>query len=88
MPTLTVHFFAGAAQASGCERADVPFDTAMTIYEGALQAGLKQGAHKDDLSKVLSVSSFLVDGTLHKGSTVLNTPADTRVDVLPPFAGG
>jgi len=39
------------------------------------------------LARVLSVSSFLVDGTVCRSATAA-LPDGATVDVLPPFAGG
>jgi molybdopterin synthase sulfur carrier subunit len=81
--TVTVRYFAGAAAA-----AEVPEET-VTLPSPAIVSGL--GAelvrrHGAGLARVLAAASFIVDETaagpdrpLHDGS---------RIDVLPPFAGG
>lgn len=80
---VTVRFFAGAAQAAGVDSAQVTATAHQTLRE------IAQAASNNDLSPILKVSSFLVDGALADGDTPLGESADGRqVDVLPPFAGG
>ncbi|WP_127842491.1 MoaD/ThiS family protein [Actinomyces wuliandei] len=82
--TLTLRYFAAAADAAGCaeERLEVPAGTTL--------AGLREALAGRSLAmaQVVSVSSYLVNS--------LSTPSDAltplvdgdAVDVLPPFAGG
>ena len=80
---VTVRFFAGAAQAAGVDSARVAADANQTLRE------IAQAASSNDLSQILEVSSFLVDGALADGDTPLGeSAANGQLDVLPPFAGG
>jgi len=76
---VTVRFFASARAAAG-----TPEATLAVADLDALRAGLteKFGA---DLARVLSISSFLVDGVVARGGPLAEGAV---VDVLPPFAGG
>lgn len=78
-----VRYFAGAKAAVG--RASDAFDHADASTIGALIATV--AARHDDSSAVLARCSFLVDGVSTRDSA---TPLvdGSRVDVLPPFAGG
>lgn len=77
----TVRFFAAARAAAGATEEQV---AAASL--DALIATLV-ARHGDDLARVLTVSSFLVDGAAwHDRAAPL--PAASTVDVLPPFAGG
>ena len=80
---VTVRFFAGAAQAAGVDSARVPAAANQTLRE------IAQIASSADLTNILEVSSFLVDGALTDGDTPLGESATNgQLDVLPPFAGG
>ncbi|VEI13181.1 MoaD/ThiS family protein [Trueperella bialowiezensis] len=52
----------------------------------ASEPGAGNPAGNERLSRVLELSSFLVNGVRAESADVL--PADADVDVLPPFAGG
>ena len=71
---LTVHYFAAARAAAGVV-VQLGKD-----HTGTTAAGMS-------LKEVLGRCSFLIDGA---GNTVMDSPLAgvTRVDVLPPFAGG
>ena len=79
---LTVRYFAGARAAAGGPRSE-QIDAA-TLNE--LVRTLTD-RHGERLALVLKAASFLVDGvTCHDPEAAL--PAETTVDILPPFAGG
>jgi sulfur-carrier protein len=80
---LTVRYFAGArAAAGGLATESVPAGLTLARLTDELAA-----RHGAPLARVLTVASFLVDGTTcHDRDVVL--PAGSTVDVLPPFAGG
>jgi molybdopterin converting factor small subunit len=78
---LTVRYYAAARAATGVAEEVMP---AATL--DALRATLVD-AHGDQLAKVLSVASFLVDGVAWRDPNA-PLPAGSTVDVLPPFAGG
>lgn len=80
--TVTVRFFAGAAEAAGQEQELVAADAAATV--GDLRALL--GARDAELARVLGLCSVLVGGTRSEDDRPL--AAGDTVDVLPPFAGG
>ena len=75
---ITVRYFAGARAAAGTPQADLP--------DGISLADLTAQADAQ-LSKVLSASSFLVDGVSWRDRE-RPLPAGCTLDVLPPFAGG
>lgn len=77
--TVTVRFFAGAAEAAGHEE-----ETLAAATVGELRALLS--ARDAELARVLGLCSVLVGGERAEGDRAL-APGDT-VDVLPPFAGG
>ncbi|WP_441435340.1 MoaD/ThiS family protein [Arthrobacter sp. RAF14] len=80
-PPSTLATDDGAAPSAG------PF-TLGALLE-AVQAAERPGAAADapELSRVLSRSSFLINGVAAKDHAKPLSPGDT-VDVLPPFAGG
>lgn len=79
---MEVNFYAGAAEAAGRK------STALALGEvtGAdLVEHLTEGNER--LARVMTCCTLLVDGlTLRDLDQPL--PADARIDVLPPFAGG
>ncbi len=77
--TVTVRYFAGAAEAAGCEQEDVAAGSV-----GELRALLS--ARDPELARVLGLCAVLVGGERSEADRAL-APGDT-VDVLPPFAGG
>lgn len=85
MATITVRYFAAAAEAAGRDQeqliADGP-DGLSTV--GALRAELL-GRYGDPMAKVLRSGSFLVDGKVSRDDS---RPLGETVDILPPFAGG
>lgn len=74
-----VRYFAAAAEAAGVEEETLE---ALTVGELKRQLTEKYG---EPMKKVLASGSFLVDGVVSRDDTL---PIGTRVDVLPPFAGG
>ncbi|MBB6039943.1 molybdopterin converting factor small subunit [Phytomonospora endophytica] len=76
---MTVRFFAAARAAAG-----TPETTLAAADLDTLRAGLAE-KFGGELARVLSVSSFLVDGVVARGGPLAE---GTVVDVLPPFAGG
>ena len=77
---VDVRYFAAAADAAGVLEESLP--TVATV--GALRAVLIE-RYGDAMTRVLAAGSFLVDGVVSRDdSRVLGS----RVDVLPPFAGG
>lgn len=83
MVSVEIHYWAGAAAATGVEAETV----AATSVADALTNAV--ATHGPALQRVLNVSSILVDGvrTAPMDQTAgLTEPV--RVEVLPPFAGG
>ncbi|WP_309615024.1 MoaD/ThiS family protein [Salinibacterium sp.] len=77
---VDVRYFAAAADAAGVLEESLP--AVATV--GALRAVLIE-RYGDAMARVLAAGSFLVDGVVSRDdSRVLGS----RVDVLPPFAGG
>jgi molybdopterin converting factor small subunit len=75
--TVTVRFFAGAAQAAGGSTRDATLaDVTSAIADDA----------DEPLAKVLAVATWLVGGARAEAGTAI--PAGAVVDCLPPFAGG
>lgn len=79
---MDITYYAGAADAAGTNTA--------RLDVGALTADemrTRLGAGDETLASVLASCSLLVEGALVRdGETLI--PADARVDLLPPFAGG
>jgi molybdopterin converting factor small subunit len=75
---ITVRYFAGARAAAGVSVAE--------LAGGISIAELTAGAGPE-LAKVLSASSFLVDGVAWRDRDAA-IPDGCTLDVLPPFAGG
>lgn len=78
--TITVRYFAAAADAAGREEEQLPVVSTV----GELKAVLV-GRYGDAMARVLASGSFLVDGVVSRDD---NRVLGARVDVLPPFAGG
>ena len=87
---VDVHFFAAARDAAGCAHTsltntDVPatlgdlLQYLSTTFTGTTGAGTS-------MAEVLGRCSFLLDGKSATAETPLS--GVSRVDVLPPFAGG
>ena len=78
---VTVRYFAGARAAAGVDSEN---RDAASLDE---LVGQIVGDHGEELGRVLTACSFLVDGTTTRDRATALTPGAT-VDVLPPFAGG
>ena len=80
----TVRYFAGARAAAGVSEEAVPIAAGASVHDLLEEL---VGRHGEGLAKVLSASSFLLDGVAVRDRDV--TLRDGVVlDVLPPFAGG
>ncbi len=79
---VTVRYFAAAAEAAGCEEEQVSVDPDATL--GDLRTLLEQ-RYGPSMDAVLRSGSFLVDRVVRRDP---GHPLGSRVDVLPPFAGG
>jgi molybdopterin synthase sulfur carrier subunit len=75
---ITVRYFAGARKAAGVQAAVVAGGTSVAELTAAAQP---------ELAKVMSASSFLVDGVAWRDRDAA-LPDGCTLDVLPPFAGG
>ena len=76
---MLVRYFAAAAEAAGVEE-----ETLDATTVGALRS-LLADRYGTPMERVLASGSFLVDGVVSRDPAVA---LGTRVDVLPPFAGG
>ena len=87
---VDVHFFAAARDAAGCthtnlDGSDVPATLGELItYLSAIFTGTTGAG--TPMAGVLQRCSFLIDGKSGTAETPL--AQGSRVDVLPPFAGG
>lgn len=82
-PTRTevvVRYFAAAAEAAGREEERMP--PVATVGELRVELVARYG---EAMARVLASGSFLVDGVVSRDDA---RSLGTRVDVLPPFAGG
>jgi len=85
MSTITVRYFAAAAEAAGRDQEQLTVGGADAVSTvGALRAELL-ARYGEPMAKVLKSGSFLVDGTVSRDDA---HPLGTTVDILPPFAGG
>ena len=78
-----MRYYAGAAAAAGVEEESVELPTGSDV--AGLRTRLAQA--RPALAPVLAVSTVLVDGT-PASDPAHGLDGATRVDVLPPFAGG
>ncbi len=76
----TIRYWAAARAAAGTS--EEPYDGA-TLGEVLDMAAV---AHGDELARVFTVASFLIDGTRSARDAALAGGA--TIEVLPPFAGG
>lgn len=84
MPTVVLHYWAGARAAAGVEREQYE---ARSVADALAQAGKSSG--RTAVAAVLDASSFLVEGvTQHVHDLDIALATDIVVEVLPPFAGG
>lgn len=79
MHEVTVRYWAAAQAAAGTHEERLSAAALEQLRDAALHA-------HPALAPVLKVASFLLDGRRIDGSAAL--PADSVVEVLPPFAGG
>ena len=85
MATITVRYFAAAAEAAGRDQELLTSDGPRALSTvGALRAELLE-RYGAPMAKVLASGSFLVDGTVSRDDA---RPLGETVDILPPFAGG
>ena len=82
--TVTVRYFAAAAEAAGVSTETL--DAADASTAGALRAALVD-AHGPELERVLVRCALLAAG-VRLDDDAAPVPAGVTVDVLPPFAGG
>jgi molybdopterin converting factor small subunit len=83
MPTVSLHYWAGARAAAGT--AEEQWD-AGTVREALERAAAGRDAR---FGRVLGACTLLVDGlATHEGDLDRVLTAAVRVEVLPPFAGG
>lgn len=82
MFTITVRYFAAAEEAAGAEQEEWKFPTDSTL--GSLRSALIE-RYGEAMERALRGGSFLVDGRVRRD---LGAIGGSRVDVLPPFAGG
>ncbi|TCK41472.1 molybdopterin converting factor small subunit [Leucobacter luti] len=82
MASITVRYFAAAAEAAGREEEVWAFPSEATLDE--LRSALA-GRYGDGMLRVLRTGSFLIDGTVRRDGGPIG---GGTVDVLPAFAGG
>lgn len=82
MGSITVRYFAAAAEAAGRDEEAWALPPETTL--DALRAALTD-RYGDTMQRVLRTGSFLVDGTVRRDGGPIS---GTSVDVLPAFAGG
>ncbi len=80
---MEVRFYAGAAAAAGTATRTLDPAPDATVAEVVARLG----ADDERLARVLAVSCLLLDGT-RVGDPATAVGAATRLEVLPPFAGG
>ncbi|CCQ17007.1 putative molybdopterin synthase small subunit MoaD [Rhodococcus sp. AW25M09] len=79
---VEVRYFAAAVDASGCDSEYVTVPTGATLAE---LRELIRSRHGAPMEPILRVSAYLVGDDLTRD---LDRAIGSRVDVLPPFAGG
>jgi molybdopterin converting factor small subunit len=79
MAAVTIRYFAAARSAAGEATASAHADSVRELVG-------KVSADRPELSRVLGICSFLLDGERVEGDAPLTDGA--VVDALPPFAGG
>ena len=83
MASVTVRYFAAAAEAAGVEEETLAAADAGTTL-GDLR-DLLVDRYGAAMARVVANGSFLVDGVVRRDGAA---PLGASVDVLPPFAGG
>jgi sulfur-carrier protein len=91
MAIVTLRYWAAAKEAAGAAEDKVEAETlADALAAGLAAAQERPGDHAERLALVMARSSFLIDG--HPAGTrpheSITLPADSVIEVLPPFAGG
>lgn len=84
MTNVRVRYFAGAKGAAGLQEETVSLPDDATVRDLVSELGTRHG---EKLTRVLTACSFLLDGVAVRDLSA-RMPADSGVDVLPPFAGG
>jgi len=83
MPSVHLHYWAGARAAAGTASEEVE---AATVRQALELAGAGRGA---GFARVVAACSLLVDGlSAHQGDLDALLTGPVQVEVLPPFAGG
>ena len=83
MASVTVRYFAAAAEAAGVEQ-----ETLAASEAGATVGELRERLverYGPTMARVVANGSFLVDGVVRRDAAAA---LGSNVDVLPPFAGG
>lgn len=80
--TVTVRYFAAAAEAAAAEEELLELPSSADL--GALKQLLVQ-RYGEPMRRVVASGSFLIDRVVRSDDA---TPLSSRIDVLPPFAGG
>ena len=83
MASVTVRYFAAAAEAAGVEEEILASAEAGSTV-GELR-DLLVGRYGPAMARVVANGSFLVDGVVRRDGAA---PIGANVDVLPPFSGG
>jgi molybdopterin converting factor small subunit len=81
---LTIRYFAGAKAAAGVGDEQLALSPGSTV-DDVLR--LVRDRHGDQLARVLTASSLLLDGIAVR-DTKIPVGTGVELDVLPPFAGG
>ena len=79
---VEVRYFAAAVDASGCDSEHLTLPTGSTLGELREAIRARYGA---PMEPILRVSAYLVGDELTRDPSL---PVGSRVDVMPPFAGG
>ncbi|MBM7415080.1 MULTISPECIES: MoaD/ThiS family protein [Nocardiaceae] len=80
--TVDVRYFAGAADAAGTTEESYALRVGATVAD--VKSALRS-RHGEKLDRVLDVAVFLIGDEMVRDDAY---PVGTRIDVLPPFAGG
>lgn len=80
---MKIRYFAGAADAAGCEESTLAGPLGVTSLRSALVE-----EHGPEFARVLGLCSLLADGVRLDADSSTEVPDSATVDVLPPFAGG
>lgn len=89
MSQVNVRLFGGAAEAFGASEVEADAVTDLAgLVDWLVQSGSgEREVDRGRLQEILDQCSFFVDGD-HQRSLETPVPEGSRVDVLPPFAGG